>query len=313
MTGPAGAGAASERRSWQLVMLDGWLRVATRTWLSHEKSFDRVRRGFDAAMRLAPLPPGATFGACELGVEGASVPALEMAGPADRPVVLWFHGGAYCFGSPRSHRAMAAALAARIGGGTVLPDYRLAPEHRFPAAAEDALTAWRGLVARGVEPGRIVLGGDSAGGGLALGLLQGLIAEGAALPGAVVLFAPWTDLELTGASLVENARSEALLPVGRIAEIRDTYVDAEAAGDPRASPLRGDFRGGPPVLIQASAGEILRDDSLRMAARLEADGVAVTLQIWAHTPHVWQLFHGWLPEAQAALDRAADWFKGLAR
>lgn len=303
--------AGSERRSWQLVALDAWLRVAVRTYLGREQSYDRVRRGFEAAMRSAPLPAGVTLAEIGLAAEGASVPGLEMAGPAKGPVLLWFHGGAYCFGSARSHMAMAAALAARIGGGAVLPEYRLAPENRFPAAAEDALTAWRGLVARGVAPARIVLGGDSAGGGLALGLLQGLIAEGAALPGAVVLFAPWTDLELTGASLVENARSEALLPVGRIEEIRDTYVDAEMAEDPRASPLRGDFRGGPPVLIQASRGEILRDDSLRMAARLEADGVAVTLQVWERTPHVWQLFHGWLPEAVEALDRAADWVRGL--
>lgn len=308
MTGVAGG----ERRSWQLVALDGWLRVAVRTYLGREQSYDRVRRGFEAAMRTAPLPAGATFSEIGLEADGASVPGLEMAGPAKGPVLLWFHGGAYCFGSARSHKAMAAALAVRIGGGAVLPDYQLAPEHRFPAAAEDALTAWRGLVARGVDPARIVLGGDSAGGGLALGLLQELIARGAPLPRAVVLFAPWTDLELTGASLSENAWSEALLPVTRIAEIRDTYVDAEAAGDPRASPLRADFRGGPPVLIQASAGEILRDDSLRMAARLEADGVEVAVQIWNHTPHVWQLFHGFLPEARDALDRAADWVEGLA-
>lgn len=299
-------------RSWQLVALDAWLRVAVRTYLGREQSYDRVRRGFEAAMRSAPVPPGVTFSQIGLEAEGASVPGLEMAGPAAGPVLLWFHGGAYCFGSARSHKAMAAALAVRIGGGAVLPDYRLAPECRFPAAAEDAVTAWQGLIARGVDPTRIVLGGDSAGGGLALGLLQGLIARGAALPRAAVLFAPWTDLHLTGASLVENARSDALLPVSRIEEIRDTYVDAEAAGDPRASPLGADFRGGPPVLIQVSAGEVLRDDSLRMATRMEADAVDVEVQVLAHVPHVCQLFHGWLPEARDALDRAADWVRRRA-
>lgn len=307
MTG--GAAAAVQSRSWQLAALDPWLRATVRTYFAHEQSYDRARRGFEATMRLAPLPSGVTLAERSLEAGGSAVPALEMAGPEGGPVVLWFHGGAYCFGSARSHRAMAAALAVRSGAGAVLPDYRLAPEHRFPAAAEDALTAWRALVDGGVAPGRIVLGGDSAGGGLALGLLHTLIGEGAALPGAVVLFSPWTDLELTGASLSENARTEALLPVARIVEIRDTYVDADAAGDPRVSPLRGEFRGAPPVLIQASRSEILRDDSLRMAERLEAHGVEVTLQMWERTPHVWQLFHGWLPEANAALDMAGDWVR----
>jgi acetyl esterase/lipase len=152
---------------------------------------------------------------------------------------------------------------------------------------------------------RIAVGGDSAGGGLAFALVHLLLAAGEPPPAAVVAFSPWIDLTLSGASLTRLAHRDALLPAERLPAIRDLYLDGADPADPRASPHLGRFRGGPPALIQASRVEILLDDARAMAARLEADGAAPTLDLWPRVPHVWQFYPGWLPEADRALDRAA--------
>jgi acetyl esterase/lipase len=196
---------------------------------------------------------------------------------------------------------------ARLRADPPLAAWRLpAPEAAFPAAVEDALAAWEALRAEGWPAGRIALGGDSAGGGLAFALLHLLLAAGAPPPGCVVAFSPWTDLTLRGASLSRLARRDAFLPVARMGEIRDLYLAGADPRDPRASPPLGRFAGAPPVLIQASRAEILLDDARLMAGRLEVDGAAVTLDLVPGAPHVWQAYHGWLPEAAAALGRAAD-------
>jgi acetyl esterase/lipase len=228
-----------------------------------------------------------------------------MPGPEGAGLLLWFHGGAYCLGSPRTHAAMVTALAARAGVGAVLPDYRLAPEHPFPAAVEDARAAWEGLLSEGWPPGRVAVGGDSAGGGLALALVHGLLAEGAAAPACVVVFSPWTDMTLSGASVRELAWRDAFLPARRLPDVRDLYLAGADPRDPRASPHLGRFRGGPPTLIQASRAEILRDDAVAVAERMRGDGVEVALELSPGVPHVWQIYHGRLPEADAAIGRAA--------
>ena len=200
---------------------------------------------------------------------------------------------------------MVAALARRMRASAVLPDYRLAPEHPFPAAPRDALAAYAGLLDEGIDPARIVMGGDSAGGGLVFAALHMALAEGLPLPAAMLAFSPWADLTGSGESLTTLARRDALIPVRRFAEIRDVYLAGADPRDPRASPVFGRFAGAPPVLIQASEHEVLRDDARMLAARLRADGAAATLELTPRVPHVWQIFQRHLPEADAALDRAA--------
>lgn len=296
--------------SLRLAALDLWLRVAEKPRLATAASVVEARARLEREASRLLVPRAARVRAAPLG----ALPALRVEAPAGAGVLLWLHGGAYCLGSPRTHLAMVAALALRAGAGAVLPDYRLAPEHPFPAAVEDARAAWRALLAEGVEPGRIVLGGDSAGGGLAFALLHHLLAEGAPPPAAVVAFSPWVDLTLAGDSLRRLALRDALLPAGRLAEIRDLYLAGADPRDARASPWLGRFRGGPPVLIQASRAEILLDDARRMADRLRVDGLRVTLDLWEGTPHVWQAYHGRVPEADMALDRAAGFVqRGLGR
>lgn len=299
--------------SLRLLALDLILRLREKPYLARETDFPRARARMEReAARIFRLPPGALPRAAPLG----PVPALwidrEGAGPGSPPgpVLLWLHGGAYCLGSPRTHAALAASLAGRLGATAILPDYRLAPEHPFPAALEDAAAAWVALLATGVAPGRVALGGDSAGGGLAFALLARLLAAGAALPAAVVGFSPWADLTQTAASLAALARRDALIPVRRFAEIRDRYLAGADLRDPGASPRFGRFAGAPPVFLQSSRAEVLRDDARALAARLRADGVRVVHDEWARTPHVWQMYHGFLPEADRALDAAAGFLAG---
>ncbi|HVH03378.1 MAG TPA: alpha/beta hydrolase fold domain-containing protein, partial [Amaricoccus sp.] len=281
-----------------------FLRVREKPYLARETDFARARARMEREAALLPAPPGAALREASLG----GVPALRIDGPEGGPVILWLHGGAYCLGSPRTHAAMVGDLARRAGMGVLLPDYRLAPEHRFPAAVEDARAAWDALVAEGVPPARIALGGDSAGGGLAFALLAALLAEGVA-PAALVAFSPWVDLTLSGASHRRLARRDALLPAERLPEVRDLYLAGADPADPRASPHRAAFPAAPPVLIQASRDEILADDARLIAARLRAEGAPVALDLVAGVPHVWQFWHGYLPEADAAMDRAAGFLR----
>ena len=223
--------------SWQLVALNAWLRLRERPRLAREASVELARARMERMAALAPPPAGAGWRQAAVGVA-----ARRMPGPDAGGVLLWFHGGAYCLGSSATHAAMVTALAERADAGAVVPDYRLAPEHPFPAAVEDARAAWDALV-KEVPAERIGLGGDSAGGGLAFALLQELLAEGLAAPACVVAFSPWTDLTLAGRSLASQAWREVLLPPKRLEEIRNLYLAGADASDPRASPRHGRYRG----------------------------------------------------------------------
>lgn len=295
--------------SWQLLALDAWLRLTEKRRLAREGDLTRARARMERLAARYPLPDRDRWSDAPLG----RLAAFRRSEPGARATLLWFHGGAYCLGSPRTHAGLVGALARRARLAAVLPGYRLAPEHPFPAAVDDAEAAWRALVAEGAEPAGLVLGGDSAGGGLVFALLHRLAAAGAPMPAAAVAFSPWTDLTLSGASLATLARRDAYLPAARLPDVRALYLAGADPADPRASPWLGRFAGVPPVLIQAGAAEILVDDARRMAERLRADGVAVTLDLAPGAPHVFQAFAGVLPEADAALDRAARFVSAAMR
>ena len=199
---------------------------------------------------------------------------------------------------------MLARLTQAAGVAVEAPDYRLAQEAPLPAAFEDACAAWEAVIAGGLAPDRIVLGGDSAGGGLALALAAELCAR-QARPAGVFAFSPWTDLTLSGASHIRNAEADPLLPAARVPELVVEILGGTDPADPRVSPLFARFDSPPPVLIQASRTEILLDDALRMAERLREAGGDVELDLWPDPPHAWQIGADLLPEAREALDRAA--------
>jgi monoterpene epsilon-lactone hydrolase len=225
--------------------------------------------------------------------------------PARWRCILYFHGGAYIAMSARSYRTITSRLAIWSDARLFALDYRLAPEHPFPAALDDAVAAYRALVDAGTPPGHIVVAGDSAGGGLALALLVALRDAGDELPAGAVLFSPWTDLAATGQSLIDNDRADALFFGAWVAPVARHYLGDTLATNPLASPVYADLAGLPPMLVQVSGTEVLLDDSRRVVENARRAGVEATLRVWPGLPHVWQFFATILPEARAALREAA--------
>ncbi len=217
--------------------------------------------------------------------------------------VLYFHGGGFQVGSVVSHRELMARLSAAAQCRVLGVDYRLAPEHRYPAALDDALTAWQWLIGQGFAPRHIALAGDSAGGGLALSLLLRLRDAGQALPAAAVLMSAWTDLTASGASYETRAGTDPIHQRPMIVAMARNYLGKEGnAADPLVSPLFADFQGLPPLLAQVGDRETVLDDSRDFVARAKEAGVDATLQVWDHMIHVFQQFPDQLPEARAAID-----------
>lgn len=220
----------------------------------------------------------------------------------DAPTLLYLHGGGFIACSPETHRSLVGSLVRRTGGHAWVPRYRLAPEHPHPAALHDALGAYRYLLEQqAVHPSRLVVAGDSAGGGLALSLVLALREHGLPMPAAVVTFCPWTDMAATGLSLDENSDRCAMFAGDTIRRAAGFYVGGGDPTQPTVSPLYGDYRGFPPLLVHASADEVLRDDAVRVAARARDVDVTVEVSLWSRVPHVWQFFAAVLPEARESL------------
>jgi acetyl esterase/lipase len=251
-------------------------------------------------------PPAGT--AVDL-VDAGGVPAEWVAAPGVSPgrVLLYFHGGAYQIGSPANLRHLVALLSGAAGARALSVDYRLAPEHPFPAAIEDALAAYRWLLASGIDPALIAVAGDSAGGGLALGALVALRDAGDPMPAGAVMLSPWTDLALTGDSLRTRAAVEVMIKPEGLPEDVALYLAGADPRHPYASPLYADLRGLPPLLIHVGDAEVILDDSTRLAARASEAGVEVSLEIWDDMPHVFPAFAGLLPEADQAIERVGSW------
>lgn len=238
-------------------------------------------------------------------VNGISGEYSIVPGSDPSRVLMFFHGGGYCSGSIQSHRRLVteAGRAARMR--TLAVAYRLAPEHPFPAAYEDALTAWRFLRSQGITAAHIAIGGDSAGAGLTLGLIGRLRDGHEELPACTWLISPWTDLTMSGSTLVSKAAVDPLIHKEYLNELADAYLPGGIdRKDSRVSPLYADFEKFPPMLIQIGSDETLLDDATRVAARAGATDVAVTLEIWPHMIHAWLLWNAHLEDGRRALASA---------
>src|SRR5579875_1148101 len=228
---------------------------------------------------------------------------------ADR-VILYFHGGGYVMGSINTHRAMVARIARASQARALALDYRLAPEHPFPAAVEDATAGYRWLLAQGYKPNKIAIAGDSAGGGLVLATLVALRDAKTPLPACAIPISPCTDMEGTGASMKTNASKDPMVAAsgsGGLFSMAKAYVGNADPKNPLASPLHANYEGLPPLLIQVGATETLLDDSTRVAEKARAAGVKVDLEVWDEMIHVWHVFAKLLPEGQQAIDRIGQY------
>src|ERR1700757_1276679 len=225
-------------------------------------------------------------------------------------VLMFFHGGGYCSGSIQSHRRLVteAGRAARMR--TLAVAYRLAPEHPFPAAYDDALTAWRFLRDQDIAAAHIAIGGDSAGAGLTLALIGRLRDAHEELPACGWLISPWTDLTLSGSTLASKAAVDPLIHKEYLNELTEAYLrHGMDRKDPRVSPLYADFRNFPAMLIQVGSDETLLDDATRLAARAGAADVAVTLEVWPHMIHAWPLWNAYLKDGHRALANAGAFIR----
>jgi epsilon-lactone hydrolase len=280
------------------------LRIVAKPVLRANASVEAARWQLRLADRLIPRPPRGTE---TIAIDAGGVPAERVATAASRHDrhILYLHGGGYVVGWAGLCRDLTWRLATLCRACVLGVDYRLAPEHPFPAALDDAVAAYRWLLARGADPKRIALVGDSAGGGLVFAAMLRLRDEGIELPAAAAVVSPWTDLALTGPSLHLNALIDPLIPAEQVPRVVDLCLAGANPRNPYASPLYGDPTGLPPALILVGGDEVLRDDAVRMADKMRAAGCHVEIEVWPRMWHVWYLCTRGIPEAKAAIARIA--------
>jgi epsilon-lactone hydrolase len=264
-------------------------------------TLEMMRKGLDAMGGMTPALPDVLAATVDAGgVKATWFTPQDSAG--DR-VLLYLHGGGYVLGSVQSHRPMIERLAKSCGCRVLALDYRLAPEAPFPAAVDDAVAAYRWLLAQGMAAKHIAIAGDSAGGGLALATLVALRDAGEPMPGCAVPISPWTDMEGTGASMETRAAVDPMVQKAALLGLAGTYLDGADPKHPLASPLHADFKGLPPLLIQVGDAETLLDDTTRLRDKLAAAGVDASIEVWDEMIHVWHLFAPLLDKGQEAIDR----------
>ncbi len=285
--------------SLQLFFIDPLLRFQVKRRFKKNPDLMTLRAIMVAQEPMnSKLPADITAQQIELG--GVPVEKLTATGAETSGAFLYIHGGGWVGGSPRTHRPLTRRLAAQTGMAVYAVDYRLAPEHVFPAGLDDCVAAYRALLEK-VPAHQIVVGGDSAGGNLTLALALRLKAEGVALPAALVCLSPATDLAATGGSRVTNAKRDALFVEAMMHTVEPRYFPGGNAQNPYISPLYGDVAGLPPTFFHVGDTEMLLDDSLRMADKMRAAAVPVTIKVWPRVPHVWHLLADLLPEARQAI------------
>ena len=263
-------------------------------------SVAEMRAGMESMLSAVQLPAGVIREPRD--ANGVPAQWISMPGAAADRAVLYFHGGGYVIGSIATHRELAARISAASGARVLLIDYRMGPEHRFPAGVEDAVAAYRWLLDAGFAPGRIAFAGDSAGGGLTVAALLAVRDAKLPLPSTGVCISPWVDLEGSGASMTTKAAEDPMVQKAPLLLLAGHYLGSANPRSPLASPLYADLHGLPPLLIQVGSAETLLDDSTRIAEKLRAAKVDVELEVWPEMIHVWHAF-GMLPEAGRAVER----------
>jgi monoterpene epsilon-lactone hydrolase len=272
-------------------------------------SLAELRARYDGLSNVFPVPAGVTV---EKTVLDGTVPGevLTLASGGAGRTVLYLHGGGYAIGSSASHRHLAGAIADAAGATVLVPDYRMGPEHPFPAAVEDAVAAYRGLLADGKSPANIVIAGDSAGGGLTLATMMAAREQGLPMPAAGVLISPWVDLAGTGGTMESLADRDPMVSKAGLAEFAAHYLGEGDRKAPLASPLYGDLTGLPPLLIQVGTDEVLLDDARRIDRLARDHGVTTQYEEWDEMIHVWHFFYPMLREGRDAIGKLGEFIQG---
>jgi monoterpene epsilon-lactone hydrolase len=295
------------RISWNAELLRVALRIVNRRPGRRLQPAAKVRKRL---RRIEPFVPGPPKGTTALALDADGLPALRIDVPQARRdrCVLFFHGGGYSYGNAPLYQDFMWRVGTAARASVLYFDYRLAPEHPFPAAVDDAVRAAR-WVATQFDPRRIAFVGDSAGGGLVLATMKKLRDQADILPRAAVAVSPWTDLALTGQSLRTNYKADPMMDAAQFPEIAKRYLGIADPHDPYVSPLYGNAAGLPPTLIQAGGDEVLLDDAVRMAEAMRAAGCEIELDVWPKMPHVWHLYARILPEGRQAIDRIGQFLE----
>lgn len=260
-----------------------------------------------AIMIEAQAPAGVTCTPVEAG--GVSAEWSVADGADQNKVILYVHGGGYVMGSAGSHRDMTGRLSQAAGARVLSLNYRLAPEHPFPAPVDDAVAAYRWLLGQGIQASNIAIAGDSAGGGLALAALIAIRDAGEPMPAAGIGISPWVDMEGMGESMTTRAAVDPVVQKEGLLGMAKIYLGGADPKNPLAAPLHANLAGLPPLLIQVGDAETLLDDATRITERARKADVDVTLKIWDEMPHVWHLFAPILPEGQQAIEEIGTFFK----
>ncbi|MCG8695147.1 MAG: alpha/beta hydrolase [Minwuiales bacterium] len=287
--------------------LEGLIGLLTSREQLENPTPDEMRDRFNDLIKYLPVPDDAE----RTEVDAGGVPAEFISAPGANPdrSILYLHGGGYVIGSIATHRRLAYDVSEAAGARVLLIDYRLAPEHPFPAAVDDAVAAYKWLMANGATPEKTAIAGDSAGGGLTVAALVALRDAGEPLPAMGYCISPWTDMEGSGESMRTKADVDPLIQPEALTWFANHYLNGADPTSPLATQLNADLAGLPPLLIQVGTAEVLLDDSTRLEARAKAAGVDVTLEAWDDMIHVWHLFAPMLSEGRDATARAGAFIR----
>lgn len=270
-------------------------------------TIDEMRRGMESRTKLANLPRKTKIE--KVSFNGISAEWICAKEAHEGRVILYLHGGGYNIGSPNTHRELAAHISMASGAKVLLPDYRLAPEHPFPSALEDATSAYRWLLDTGLTGGDISIAGDSSGGGLSIATSISLRDAGEPSPASIVCISPWTDLEMSGNSIKTHAEIDPMLNLQSLKIMASNYI---GDGDPRSpliSPIHADLKGISPLLIHVGSDEMLLDDSTRIAEKAKSAEVDVTIKIYDQMWHAWHLNVRLMPEAKNAIKELGSFIR----